>query len=102
MMPVRKLNDVTVEMAREVSSHRRIAREVFGGAGAKTAVASTNGTCAAIVGLLEKHRAGMRATEIRKALGLSQKEIAPLVIEGLRSKKIAKTGVRRGTMYFAR
>ncbi|MEO6573525.1 MAG: hypothetical protein ABIP89_06785 [Polyangiaceae bacterium] len=63
---------------------------------------SSNETPEAIVALLEKHRAGMRATEIRDALGMSQARLARLVAEGLHTKKLVKTGVRRGTMYFAR
>ncbi len=66
------------------------------------AKASSNEGPGAIVALLEKRRAGMRATEIRDALGMSQAQLARLVTEGLQTKKLVKTGVRRGTMYFAR
>ena len=55
-----------------------------------------------VVALLETRRAGMRAAEIRASLGIGQSELARLVGEGLRSKKLVKTGVRRGTIYFAR
>lgn len=60
------------------------------------------GGTGAIVQLLQTRRAGMRATEIRAALGMSQTELARLVVEGLRTKKIVRSGVRRGTLYFAR
>ena len=64
--------------------------------------ADTPATSGRIVALLQTRRAGMRATEIRTALGMSQTVLAALVAEGLRAKTLVKTGVRRGTMYFAR
>jgi hypothetical protein len=77
-------------------------RDALGEPRGRAGGASSNESPDAIVQLLEQHRAGMRATEIRDALGMSQPTLARLVTRGLHAKKLVKTGVRRGTMYFAR
>lgn len=55
-----------------------------------------------IVGLLEKHQAGLRAEEIRSKLNLQAKELPRPIAEALSKKRIVKEGKKRATTYFAR
>jgi hypothetical protein len=55
-----------------------------------------------IVGLLQSKPEGMRAEEIRSALGLEAKELPRPIAEALASQKISKKGQKRATTYFAR
>jgi hypothetical protein len=55
-----------------------------------------------IVGLLEKHQAGLRAEEIRSKLNLQAKELPRPIAEALAKKRIVKEGQKRATTYFAK
>jgi|SRR5580692_11417092 hypothetical protein len=55
-----------------------------------------------IVGLLAKHRDGLRAEQIRAELGLHAKELPRVLKQGLTSKKLRAKGQKRATTYFAR
>jgi hypothetical protein len=52
-----------------------------------------------IVGLVGKHKDGMRAEEIRVALGMQAKEIPRVLKEGLATKKLKAKGRKRATTY---
>jgi hypothetical protein len=52
-----------------------------------------------IVELLRKHRKGLRAEDIRSALGLEAKEMPRPLREGLQAAKFTKSGQKRATTY---
>ena len=52
-----------------------------------------------IVGLVSKHKDGMRAEEIRKALKLDVREMPRALKEGLATKKLKAKGRKRATTY---
>jgi hypothetical protein len=54
-----------------------------------------------IVGLVSKHKDGLRAEEIRVKLGMQAKEIPRLLKEGLSTKKLKARGQKRATTYTA-
>jgi hypothetical protein len=54
-----------------------------------------------IVSLLEQHSEGLRAEQIRGALGLDAKELPRPLADGLAAGTITKTGQKRATTYFA-
>jgi hypothetical protein len=60
-------------------------------------IAKTVGT---IVALLRKHKAGLRAEQIRDALGLVAKEMPRPLSEGVKSRAFKKKGQKRATTYF--
>lgn len=55
-----------------------------------------------IVSVLEAKPSGLRAEQIRDALGLESKELPRPLAEALQSRRIVKTGKKRATTYFAR
>ncbi len=55
-----------------------------------------------IVAVLEKHPDGLRAEEIRAAIGVSAKELPRPLGDALDGKRITKKGQKRATTYFAR
>ena len=54
-----------------------------------------------IVLLVKTHKEGMRAEEIRAALGMMPKEMPRILKEGVRTKKLTSKGQKRATTYFA-
>jgi hypothetical protein len=54
-----------------------------------------------IVGLLEKRTEGLRAEQIREALGVEAKELPRPLADALAAGRITKTGQKRATTYFA-
>jgi hypothetical protein len=54
-----------------------------------------------IVSLLQKFPGGMRAEQIREALGCQAKELPRPLADGLADGRITKTGQKRATTYFA-
>ena len=54
-----------------------------------------------IVDLLHKNGSGMRAEQIRDALGVEAKELPRPLADALASGRITKTGQKRATTYFA-
>jgi hypothetical protein len=54
-----------------------------------------------IVGLVSKHKDGLRAEEIRVKLGMQAKEMPRLLKEGLATKKLKARGQKRATTYTA-
>src|SRR5580658_6193446 len=54
-----------------------------------------------IVGLVSKHKDGLRAEEIRVKLGMQAKEMPRLLKEGLATKKLKSRGQKRATTYTA-
>lgn len=55
-----------------------------------------------IVAVLDKHPDGLRAEEIREAIGVSAKELPRPLGDALDGKRITKKGQKRATTYFAR
>jgi hypothetical protein len=55
-----------------------------------------------IVLLVKTHKAGMRAEEIRAALGMQAKEMPRILKEGLSKKKLSSKGQKRATTYSAK
>jgi hypothetical protein len=55
-----------------------------------------------VVGLVKKHKEGLRAEQIRVELGLLAKEMPRVLKEGLAAKKLAAKGQKRATTYFAK
>jgi hypothetical protein len=56
----------------------------------------------AIVGLLQKHREGLRAEQIRSNLGLQSKEMPRILKEGISTRVLRSKGQKRATTYFAK
>lgn len=54
-----------------------------------------------IVGLLQKNPSGMRAEQIRDALGVQAKELPRPLADGLADGRLTKSGQKRATTYFA-
>ncbi|HVH42299.1 MAG TPA: hypothetical protein VM925_08140 [Labilithrix sp.] len=54
-----------------------------------------------IVTLLQKSPEGLRAEQIREALGVQAKELPRPLADGLTEGRISKTGQKRATTYFA-
>jgi hypothetical protein len=69
---------------------------------ARRSAEEIEGTVAKIVLLVKTHREGMRAEEIRAALGMLPKEMPRILKEGVRTKKLTSKGQKRATTYFAR
>jgi hypothetical protein len=55
-----------------------------------------------VVGLVKKHKEGLRAEQIRMELGLLAKEMPRVLKEGLAARKLAAKGQKRATTYFAK
>jgi hypothetical protein len=53
-----------------------------------------------IVSLLQQHPGGLRAEQIRKALGVEAKELPRPLTEGVNSGRLRKEGQKRATTYF--
>jgi hypothetical protein len=56
----------------------------------------------AIVGLLQKHKEGLRAEQIRSNLGLQSKEMPRILKEGISTRVLRSKGQKRATTYFAK
>jgi len=54
-----------------------------------------------IVNLLSQSSEGMRAEQIREALGVEAKELPRPLAEALESGRVSKSGQKRATTYFA-
>lgn len=55
-----------------------------------------------IVTLVQKHKDGLRAEQIRTELGLQAKELPRVLKEGLSARKLRSKGQKRATTYFAK
>jgi hypothetical protein len=55
-----------------------------------------------VVGLVKKHKDGLRAEQIRVELGLLAKEMPRVLKDGLAAKKLSAKGQKRATTYFAK
>lgn len=55
-----------------------------------------------VVGLVKKHKDGLRAEEIRTNLGMLAKEMPRILKEGVATKMLASKGQKRATTYFAK
>jgi hypothetical protein len=55
-----------------------------------------------IILLVKTHKDGMRAEEIRSALGMEAKEMPRILKEGILKKKLTTKGQKRATTYFAK
>jgi len=54
-----------------------------------------------VVSLVKKHKAGLRAEQIRAQLGMQAKEMPRVLAEGLAKKKLKRRGRKRATTYTA-
>jgi hypothetical protein len=54
-----------------------------------------------VVGLVKKHKEGLRAEQIRSELGLQAKEMPRILKEGLTKRALKSKGQKRATTYFA-
>ena len=57
-------------------------------------------TVSQIAALLKKHKGGLRAEQIRAALGLQPKEMPRPLSEGVKARAFKKKGQKRATTYF--
>ncbi len=55
----------------------------------------------AVVALVKKSKAGLRAEDIRQKLGLQSKEMPRILKEGLAKRKLRAKGQKRATTYTA-
>lgn len=54
-----------------------------------------------VVGLVKKHKGGLRAEQIRSELGMQAKEMPRVLAEGLAKRKLKRRGRKRATTYTA-
>jgi hypothetical protein len=54
-----------------------------------------------ITAVVKRNKEGLRAEQIRAALGLQAKEMPRILKEGLATKKLKTKGQKRATTYFA-
>jgi hypothetical protein len=54
-----------------------------------------------VVALVKKNKAGLRAEQIRKELGMEAKEMPRILKEGLAKKVLRSKGQKRATTYFS-
>ena len=54
-----------------------------------------------VISLLKKHKAGLRAEQIRVQLGMQSKELPRVLKEGTAKKHLRSKGQKRATTYFA-
>jgi hypothetical protein len=54
-----------------------------------------------VVSLVKKHKAGLRAEQIREQLRMQSKEMPRILKEGLSKKKLKSKGQKRATTYTA-
>jgi predicted HTH transcriptional regulator len=54
-----------------------------------------------VVALVKKHKAGLRAEEIREQLKMQSKEMPRVLKDGLAKKKLKSKGQKRATTYMA-
>lgn len=64
--------------------------------------ADIQGVVDAIVSLLQRKPEGLRSEDIRAELNLAPNEMPRPLAEGLKSKRLAKEGEKRATVYFAK
>jgi hypothetical protein len=57
-------------------------------------------TLTKIVGLVKRHKEGLRAEQIRTELGMEAKEMPRVLKEGLAKKALKSKGHKRATTYF--
>jgi uncharacterized Zn finger protein len=76
----------------------RVAREPRGTK--RTAPAGVVPLIDRIVDLLKREKKGLRAEQIRAALGVVPKELSGAIAAALASKRVRKKGVKRATTYF--
>jgi len=55
-----------------------------------------------IVALVQRHKDGLRAEQIRTELGMQAKELPRVLKEGLNSRRLRSKGQKRATTYFAK
>jgi hypothetical protein len=55
-----------------------------------------------VVGLVKRHKDGLRAEQIRQQLGMQAKEMPRVLKEGLSKKLLKSKGQKRATTYLAR
>jgi hypothetical protein len=55
-----------------------------------------------VVALVQKHKDGLRAEQIRAELGMQAKELPRVLKEGLNSRRLRSKGQKRATTYFAK
>lgn len=72
-----------------------------GGRLGRRSVADIEGMVDTIVSLLGRSPEGMRAEQIREALGVQAKELPRPLSDGLAAGKLRKSGQKRATTYFA-
>jgi hypothetical protein len=77
------------------------AKKTASGRLARRSAEDIGGVVDSIVSLLEQHSEGLRAEQIRGALGLDAKELPRPLADGLAAGTITKTGQKRATTYFA-
>ena len=54
-----------------------------------------------VIALVKKHKAGLRAEQVRAKLGMQAKEMPRILKEGLSKKVLKSKGQKRATTYFA-
>jgi hypothetical protein len=77
------------------------ARRGKGGRLARRSVEEIGKMVDAISDVLAKHPDGMRAEQIRDALGCDTKELPRPLADALKAGRVTKTGQKRATTYFA-
>lgn len=55
-----------------------------------------------VVALVQRHKDGLRAEQIRTELGMQAKELPRVLKEGLNSRQLRSRGQKRATTYFAK
>ena len=95
--PVGELLDASAGLPATIAKPRAAAAK-----GGRRTAEDVSKTADAIVTVLKQHRSGLRAEQIRVKLELAKSDILRPIADLLATKKIVKTGERRGTVYFAK
>lgn len=97
---IEEILDQTSGRRRAAASGARAPRDT--GRRVRRSAADIASTVDAIESLLQKNPEGLRAEQIRTALGLQAKEMPRPLAEGLSQKRFSKEGQKRATTYFAK
>jgi hypothetical protein len=108
---IEALRSASIDELMELTNHRRRAPEASapasrarrgkGGRLGRRSPTEIASMVDSIVSLLQKHPDGLRAEQIREALGCEAKELPRPLADGVEAGRLTKTGQKRATTYFA-
>jgi hypothetical protein len=98
---IEEISEVVRSSSRAAKPERNGRRVARSGRLGRRSADDIAGMVDSIFTLLEKNPDGLRAEQIRDALGVEAKELPRPLAEGLSSGRLTKSGQKRATTYFA-